>query len=71
MDLQMKIKDAYAIAGNIAEQATSSIRTVYSYVGEHHTLDGFRQALQESVKLGIKLGIIKGLMIGSIGTMFD
>nr|XP_027099339.1 putative multidrug resistance protein [Coffea arabica] len=70
MDLQMKIKDAYAIAGNIAEQAMSSIRTVYSYVGEHHTLDGFRQALQESVKLGIKLGIIKGLMIGSIGTMF-
>ncbi|KAL3511376.1 hypothetical protein ACH5RR_030777 [Cinchona calisaya] len=70
MDLQMKMKDAYGIAGNIAEQAISSIRTVYSYVGEKQTLDRFRQALQESLNLGIKLGIMKGLMIGSIGTMF-
>lgn len=66
----MNMKDAYAVAGNIAEQALSSIRTVYSYVGEQYTLDRFSQALQESMKLGIKLGIMKGLMIGSIGTMF-
>ncbi|KAJ8562466.1 hypothetical protein K7X08_011757 [Anisodus acutangulus] len=34
MKLSMKMKDTYGIAGIIAEQAISSIRTIYSYVGE-------------------------------------
>ncbi|CAI9093062.1 OLC1v1028468C1 [Oldenlandia corymbosa var. corymbosa] len=70
MGLQARSKDTYGTAGSIAEQAISSIRTVYSYVGENQTLDRFRQALQEYMNFGIKLGIMKGLMIGSIGTMF-
>ncbi|KAK7815872.1 abc transporter b family member 18 [Quercus suber] len=37
------MKDAYGIAGSIAEQAISSIRTTYSYL-----------ALKKSMKLGIK-----------------
>ncbi|XP_015572248.1 ABC transporter B family member 15 [Ricinus communis] len=63
-------KDAYAVAGGIAEQAISSIRTVYSYVGEQRTLDKFGNALLKSMELGIKQGLSKGLLIGSMGMIF-
>lgn len=70
MNLGAKGKDAYEVAGGIVEQCVSSIRTVYSYVGEVQTLDKFSHALQESMKLGIKQGFAKGLMIGSMGIVF-
>lgn len=66
----VKSKDAYEVAGSIVEQAISNIRTVYSYVGEQKTVDKYGHALQESTKLGIKQGLIKGLMIGSMGMLF-
>lgn len=68
--LGTKMKDAYGIAGSIAEQAVSSIRTTYSYVGEHQTLHRFSCALKKSMKLGIKQGLTKGLLIGSMGTIY-
>nr|POE88573.1 abc transporter b family member 18 [Quercus suber] len=68
--LRTKMKDAYGIAGSIAEQAISSIRTTYSYVGEHQTLHRFSCALKKSMKLGIKQGLTKGLLIGSMGTIY-
>ncbi|KAJ9554607.1 hypothetical protein OSB04_018652 [Centaurea solstitialis] len=68
--LGMKMKDAYDIGGGVAEQAISSIRTVYSYVGEQQTLDKFSHALQTSMALGIKQGLTKGLMMGSMGLVF-
>lgn len=37
--LIMKMIQSYGVAGGIAEQAISLIRTVYSYVGEKETLD--------------------------------
>lgn len=64
------MKEAYEKAGGIAEQATSSIRTVYSYVGENHTLDKFSHALQKTKELGIKQGLVKGLLMGSMGVIF-
>lgn len=64
------MKDAYGIAGSIAEQAISSIRTTYSYVGEHQKLHRFSCALKKSMKLGIKQGLTKGLLIGSMGTIY-
>ena len=70
MNLGMKMKVAYGVAGEIAEQAISSVRTVYSYVGECQTLDRFSHALQKSMKLGIKQGFTKGLLIGSMGTIY-
>lgn len=70
MSLGAKSKDAYEVAGGIAEQCISSIRTVYSYVGESQTLDRFSHALQKSAKLGIKQGLAKGLMMGSMGMVF-
>lgn len=70
MNLGAKSKDAHDVAGGIVEQCISSIRTVYSYVGETQTLERFSHALQKSTKLGIKQGLAKGLMIGSMGTVF-
>ncbi|KAI3452645.1 hypothetical protein Pfo_009309 [Paulownia fortunei] len=70
MNMGIKSKDAYGVAGSILEQAISNIRTVYSYVGEQKTIDKFSHALQESMNLGIKQGLMKGLMIGSMGMMF-
>ena len=68
--LGTKMKDAYGIAGSIAEQAISSIHTTYSYVGEHQTLHRFSCALKKSMKLGIKQGLTKGLLIGSMETIY-
>ncbi|XP_015894509.3 putative multidrug resistance protein isoform X1 [Ziziphus jujuba] len=68
-DLGSKMNNAYGVAGGIAEQALSSIRTVYSYVGEHQTVDRFSSALSKSMELGIKQGFIKGLLFGSVGMM--
>ncbi|KAL0408548.1 UNVERIFIED_CONTAM: ABC transporter B family member 15 [Sesamum radiatum] len=70
MDMGIKSKDAYGVAGSIVEQAISNIRTVYSYVGEQKTVDKFSRALEESMNLGIKQGLMKGLMIGSMGMIF-
>ncbi|XP_061346983.1 putative multidrug resistance protein, partial [Gastrolobium bilobum] len=69
-ELGNKMKDAYGVAGSIAEQAISSIRTVYSYVGEKQTLNKFSSALEKVMQLGIKQGQTKGLVIGSIGLLY-
>ncbi|XWS32817.1 hypothetical protein CRYUN_Cryun22dG0022200 [Craigia yunnanensis] len=65
-----KIREEYNKAGTIAEQAISSIRTVYSFVGESKTIAEFSAALQGSVKLGLRQGLAKGLAIGSNGVVF-
>ncbi|KAI6680932.1 hypothetical protein NL676_034813 [Syzygium grande] len=59
-----KIQEASAVAGGIAEQALSSIRTVYSYVGEEQTAKSHKILLEPVMKLGIKQGMIKGMAIG-------
>ncbi|KAL5554201.1 hypothetical protein UlMin_041602 [Ulmus minor] len=70
LDLSGKVSREYAKAGSIAEQALSSIRTVYAFVGETKTVAKFSEALNGSTKLGLKLGLVKGLAIGSNGTIF-
>lgn len=57
-------------AGRIAEQALSSIRTVYSFVGEQQTMEKYEAALDDTVKIGIKQGLAKGLAIGCSGLSF-
>lgn len=69
-ELGNKMKDAYGVAGSIAEQAISSIRTVYSYVGEKQTMQAFNSSLEKSMEIGIKQGQIKGVIIGSIGLLY-
>ncbi|ONK70235.1 uncharacterized protein A4U43_C05F31650 [Asparagus officinalis] len=67
MSLARKIREEYNNAGTIVEQAVSSIRTVYSFVGEKKTMAAFSAALEDSVKLGLRQGLFKGLAIGSNG----
>ncbi|CAM8944333.1 unnamed protein product [Rhodiola kirilowii] len=68
--LGMKMIESYAVAGGIAEQAISSIRTVYSYVAERQTWEKFSEALQTTMELGIKQGFAKGLMMGTMGIIY-
>ncbi|XP_057461232.1 putative multidrug resistance protein [Actinidia eriantha] len=70
MAVGMKMVESYGVAGGIAEQAISSIRTVYSYVGESQTLERFSQALQKTMELGIKQGFARGVMMGSMGMIY-
>ncbi|CAN1243086.1 Putative multidrug resistance protein [Linum perenne] len=69
-DALMKKLETYGVAGGIAEQAISSIRTVYSYVAEQETVNKFRKALENSLELGIKQGLAKGIMMGCIGIIY-
>lgn len=70
MGLVRKSMEGYKKAGTVAEQAISSIRTVYAFVGEDKTITEYSSALEQSVKLGIKQGFSKGLAIGSNGVSF-
>lgn len=70
MDFAVKTIASYSLAGGIAEQAISSIRTVYAYVGEYETLDKFRGALEKTMELGVQMGFAKGLMMGSMGIIY-
>ncbi|KAI4333814.1 hypothetical protein L6164_018575 [Bauhinia variegata] len=70
LNLIMKMIESYGVAGGIAEQAISSVRTVYSYVGERQTLERFSSALEKTMELGIKQGFAKGLMLGSLGVIY-
>lgn len=70
MGLARKIREEYNKAGSIVEQAISSIRTVYAFVGEQKTISEFSASLQSSVLLGLSQGLAKGLAIGSNGVVF-
>ncbi|CAN6276052.1 unnamed protein product [Urochloa humidicola] len=61
---------AYEEAGGVAEQAVSAIRTVASYRGERRTLERFGLALARSTALGVRQGLIKGAVIGSMGVIY-
>ncbi|KAJ9540581.1 hypothetical protein OSB04_027087 [Centaurea solstitialis] len=70
MSLSRKIREEYNKAGTVAEQAISSVRTVYSFVGENKTINEYSAALEGTVKLGLKQGLAKGVTIGSNGVVF-
>ncbi|KAJ0895744.1 putative Type I protein exporter [Helianthus annuus] len=58
---QRVMKNSYKKAGGIAEQAISSIRTVFSFVAEQKVADRYDALLQESIPVGKKLGFAKVL----------
>ncbi|KAK2967863.1 hypothetical protein RJ640_029857 [Escallonia rubra] len=70
MGIARKMRDEYNKAGAIVEQAISSVRTVYSFVGESKTIAEYSAALQGTVELGLKQGLAKGLAIGSNAVIF-
>ncbi|KAI3967748.1 hypothetical protein MKW92_032694 [Papaver armeniacum] len=70
MSISKKMREEYSKAGSILEQAISSIRSIYSFVGEDKTITEFSNALNVSVKLGFKQGLAKGLALGSVSVTF-
>ncbi|XP_021823860.1 ABC transporter B family member 15-like [Prunus avium] len=70
-ELAKKRREECIKAGTIAEQAISSIRTVYAFVGENNTIQKFSAALHGTIKLGLRQGLVKGLAIGSSGIVFS
>ncbi|KAH7851379.1 hypothetical protein Vadar_010696 [Vaccinium darrowii] len=70
MGIARKMRVEYNKAGAIAEQALSSIRTVYAFAGESKTIANYSVALQGTVNLGLRQGLAKGLAIGSNSITF-
>jgi ATP-binding cassette subfamily B (MDR/TAP) protein 1 len=68
--LSSRMQSSYNKAGAIAEESISSVRTVYSFVGETKVVKLFSSSLDETVRLGIKQGFAKGLSMGSVGINF-
>ncbi|XP_023638714.1 ABC transporter B family member 17 [Capsella rubella] len=70
VSISRKIREQYNDAGAIAEQAISSVRTVYAFVSEKKMIGKFSTALKGSVKLGLRQGLAKGIAIGSSGVIY-
>ncbi|XP_062218432.1 putative multidrug resistance protein [Phragmites australis] len=68
--LARRIREQYTRPGAIAEQAISSVRTVYSFAAERNTMAQFSAALEELARLGLKQGLAKGIAVGSNGITF-
>ncbi|KAK4269041.1 hypothetical protein QN277_022248 [Acacia crassicarpa] len=64
--LSAKEEASYRAAGSIAEQAISSIRTVFSFVAESQMATKYSDLLKNSVPLGVKIGFAKGAGLGVI-----
>lgn len=60
----IKENQAYGIAGKIAEEALSSIRTVAALGMEKSFINSFRQNLRGVEKIGIRKGILSGFFSG-------
>ncbi|KAL2643952.1 hypothetical protein R1flu_011539 [Riccia fluitans] len=58
-------------AATVAEHAISSVRTVYSFVGEQKALTAFTKKLEDTLRVGLKVGFWKGLAMGANGITFS
>ncbi|CAO2046139.1 unnamed protein product [Urochloa humidicola] len=68
--LARRVRDGYSRPGAVAEQAVSSARTVYAFAAEASAVARFSVALEETVRLGVKQGLVKGVAVGSNGVSF-
>ncbi|KDP40662.1 hypothetical protein JCGZ_24661 [Jatropha curcas] len=64
--LATKEQISYRKAGGVAEQAISSIRTVFSFVAEDNLAEKYSDFLVKSVPIGAKIGFAKGAGMGVI-----
>ncbi|KAL5728525.1 ABC-type xenobiotic transporter [Ranunculus cassubicifolius] len=64
--LTAKEEASYRKAGSVAEQAISSVRTVFSFVAEDHLIAKYADFLEKSVPFGRKMGFAKGAGMGVI-----
>nr|CAB3450020.1 unnamed protein product [Digitaria exilis] len=65
-----RIREQYTRPAAMAEEAVSSVRTVHAFAAEKSTVARFSAALEESVRLGLKQGLAKGLAIGTNAITF-
>lgn len=68
--LSKKSRAEYAKANTVIEQALSSIKTVYSFTLEKRIVEKYSVILERTAKLGVRMGIAKGLAVGSTGLSF-
>ncbi|KAA0059377.1 ABC transporter B family member 19-like [Cucumis melo var. makuwa] len=64
--LTSKEEASYRKAGGVAEQAISSIRTVFSFVAEDNLGAKYAELLENSVPFGKRIGFSKGVGMGVI-----
>ncbi|KAG6735249.1 hypothetical protein POTOM_062209 [Populus tomentosa] len=64
--LATKEEVSYRKAGGVAEQAISSIRTVFSFVAEDNLARKYADLLMKSVPIGAEIGFAKGAGMGVI-----
>ncbi|KAM5579612.1 ABC transporter B family member 19-like [Rosa sericea] len=64
--LTTKEEFSYRTAGSVAEQAISSIRTVFSFVAEDHLAEKYSALIANLVPFGAKIGFAKGAGVGVI-----
>ncbi|CAG8807783.1 5445_t:CDS:2, partial [Cetraspora pellucida] len=64
-------QDAYAVAGGIAEQVLSGIRTVIAFGGQKHEVERYTVQLENAYIMGRKKAFVSGLSLGLLMfTMF-
>ncbi|CAI9100140.1 OLC1v1037080C1 [Oldenlandia corymbosa var. corymbosa] len=71
MGISRRLREEYNKAGAILERSISSIRTVYSFVGEAKTVAKYSNSLQGTIRLGQRQGFAKGLAVGSNAIMYS
>ncbi|CAN6238400.1 unnamed protein product [Urochloa humidicola] len=57
-------------AAAVAQQAVSSARTVQAFAAEAATVARFSAALRESARIGLRMGLAKGVTVGSNAVTF-
>ena len=71
MRLSRKMKQEFSKEESRAEQAISSVRTIYAFVGhESKASSAYSAALQLPAKLGLRQGLARGLVVGNNGVVF-
>lgn len=70
MRLSRRMKQEFSKAETRAEQAISSVRTIYAFVGESKASSAYSAPLQLPVKLGLRQGLARGLVVGNDGVVF-
>ena len=61
-----RAQKAYASAGDVAQQALSSIRTVYAFGGEEKEKAKYSKQLENAESIGLRSQLINGAGIGSL-----
>ncbi|KAJ7121945.1 hypothetical protein O6H91_Y563500 [Diphasiastrum complanatum] len=64
--LAEQVQDAYSEAANIAEQAITYVRTMYAFVNETLAKYLYANALQTTLKYGVKISRVQGIGLGFI-----